>query len=177
MPAISDLTRLILWILVGAAGLGLAPFTYFLKDNLIHIGHKIVKTKPMPTAPPKKSRWLWFGYIALVVFTILGTAIASAAPSPPPKQENVSISTPVEVGSLATVSIKTTPGENCTLAYETPKRSLSTAEGLGTTTADGNGICSWQWHIGSNTSPGTGTLTITVGETEEVYEIVITANE
>jgi hypothetical protein len=177
MPAISDVTRLILWILVGAAGLGMAPFTYFLMENLVHIAHKIAKTKPVSPSPPKKSGWLWFGYIALVVFIVLGTAVASAAPNPPPKQENVSISSPVETGSLATVSIKTTPGEDCTLAYETPKGTLSTAQGLGTKTADGNGVCSWQWQIGCNTAPGTGTLTIKVGESEEIYEIEIVDDE
>jgi endonuclease YncB( thermonuclease family) len=76
--------------------------------------------------------------------------------------EIVAFSSPVKVGSIASLSIQVTADKNCNLSYITPSGNTSTAKGLGITTADGNGLCSWKWTIGSGTKPGTGTLNITV---------------
>ena len=66
-------------------------------------------------------------------------------------------------GGSALVSVQTTPGASCSIAYRTPAGTKSTAAGLGAKTADSTGAVSWSWKIGSSTKPGTGTVTVTCG--------------
>jgi hypothetical protein len=59
------------------------------------------------------------------------------------------------------------------LSYITPAGTDSNAVGLGTTTADGNGVCTWKWNIGPKTKPGTGHLFVTVGDSHATFDIEI----
>lgn len=172
MPAISAEVRGILWIIVGVSGLLSTFLTYVLKDNLSYFAYRIFGQNP-GNRPPRKPFWLWLVYIFAVVVFIIGTAFASAAPNLPSKPEDIVISTPVKAGEYAQVSLKTDPGAHCELTYTTPIGNPSKAQGLGTITADGNGLCAWRWLITARTEPGSGTLTIKVEDDLEIRTIEI----
>lgn len=67
-------------------------------------------------------------------------------------------------GSSASVVVQTQPGASCRLSYTTPAGTDSEAEGLGDATADDSGIVRWNWIIGTNTSPGEGTVRVRCGD-------------
>ena len=83
------------------------------------------------------------------------------------------LTSPVQAGGNAFVQIQTVAGTNCFLSYTTPSGSDSEATGLGTTTANSNGVCSWTWKIGPQTNSGTGSLAITANGTTQFFNIVI----
>jgi hypothetical protein len=85
----------------------------------------------------------------------------------------LALTSPVGVGSNAALQIQTASGASCFLTYFTPKGNKSTAQGLGATTANGSGVCAWTWRIGSGTTPGTGTLTVTANGVTRSIPIVI----
>jgi hypothetical protein len=85
----------------------------------------------------------------------------------------IEISSPVRVGSNAKVRIQTAPGVRCSLRYITPSGRESNAQGLGTTYADATGVCIWEWTIGPNTRPGTGTIEIAANGSRQTFSIVI----
>ena len=66
-------------------------------------------------------------------------------------------------GGTASVSVQTTSGASCTLAYRTPSGNTSSATGLGQKTADANGVTVWSWLIDSNTTAGLGRLSANRG--------------
>lgn len=65
----------------------------------------------------------------------------------------VSLSSPVAPFTDATIQVQTTPGASCsiTVLY---KSGPSKAKGLYPQTADGKGLITWRWRVGSNTTPG-----------------------
>ena len=64
-------------------------------------------------------------------------------------------------GGAASVTVQTAPGAACTIGYVTPAGTQSSAQGLVPKTAERGGYVSWSWVIGSNTRPGTGSVTVT----------------
>ncbi len=80
------------------------------------------------------------------------------APQPPaPATLGVtftSVSSPIGAGNVATASVKTAAGASCSITV-TYKSGRSTAKGLEPKTADANGMVSWSWLVGGNTTPGT----------------------
>lgn len=95
---------------------------------------------------------------------------ASATPGPtttqpPPGQGGVQLVsvTGAPPGGRASVTAQTTPGASCSIAYTTPAGTRSSAEGLGTKTADPAGNVSWTWVIGRSTRPGDGSVVVTCG--------------
>jgi len=128
------------------------------------------------------------GPVGLGYDTYLPLVRLDATPIPPPTEAStatpteaqptislVSLTSPVSVGDYATLVIQFAPGAGCFLSYVTPHGTQSTAAGLGPTTADGGGNCSWTWRIGTNTYPGTGHLTVNVisGQATANDDIVI----
>jgi hypothetical protein len=83
------------------------------------------------------------------------------------------LTSPVRAGSSATVRIQTVAGASCFLSYTTPSGTDSQAAGLGATTADTKGVCSWTWNIGPKTKAGTGSLAITANGSTQYLSIVI----
>lgn len=79
----------------------------------------------------------------------------------------------VKINGNASIKIQTLPNLQCKISYTTPLGNQSVAQGLGTVISDKDGYCSWTWLIGSNTEPGTGTITITVGNTTINFSIQI----
>lgn len=72
----------------------------------------------------------------------------------------------------ADTTVRTTPNAECSLSYTTPDGDESDEPGLGPKTASGNGRVSWSWRISPDTTPGTGTVTVTCGD-ESVEEPII----
>jgi hypothetical protein len=56
--------------------------------------------------------------------------------------------------------IRTDPGETCELSFTNPDGSLSRAPGTGAVTADGQGVCRWEWEVGAQTGQGLVTIRI-----------------
>lgn len=83
------------------------------------------------------------------------------------------LTSPVPAGSNATVRIQTVADASCFLSYTTPSGTDSQAAGLGPTTADAKGVCSWTWNIGPKTKAGTGSLAITANGSTQLFSIVI----
>lgn len=104
---------------------------------------------------------------------------ATATQQPAPTQAPaaaitlVSLTTPAARNSNATLVIQADAGVTCILSYTTPSGSASSADGLGSVTADGAGRCTWTWKIGPSTKQGTGSLFVTVGNQHASFEIVI----
>lgn len=74
--------------------------------------------------------------------------------------EITSVTSPVSPGSSATLTATTTPGALCdiTVFYASGP---SEAAGLEPKTAGPNGIVSWTWKVGTNTTPGTWPIIVT----------------
>jgi len=72
----------------------------------------------------------------------------------------VSLTSPTARGSLASLTIQTAPGAPCTITV-IYKSGPSSASGLGPQTADDDGNVTWQWKVGSGTTPGTWKITVT----------------
>lgn len=83
------------------------------------------------------------------------------------------LTSPVRAGSNATVRIQTVAGASCYLSYTTPSGTDSQAAGLGATTADAKGVCSWSWNISPKTNAGTGSIAITANGSTQFFSIVI----
>jgi hypothetical protein len=64
-------------------------------------------------------------------------------------------------GGVASATVQTSAGTSCSISYVTPAGTKSTAQGLYTKTAGGDGTVSWSWNIGGSTKPGTGTVLVT----------------
>ena len=76
-------------------------------------------------------------------------------------------------GSYAHVTVRTTPGVECSIRYVTPHGTISSAKGLDCQTSDSNGKSAWTWKIGSHTQPGTGNVTVTCNGTSATTSIDI----
>jgi hypothetical protein len=101
---------------------------------------------------------------------------ATAAPVPTkpatPSVEFVSVQGG-RPGQRASVTVSTAPGAQCSLDYQTPAGTSSTAQGLGPKSADATGMVSWTWLIGGNTRPGTGSVSVACGGTRATSPIQI----
>ena len=88
----------------------------------------------------------------------------SAQPtSAPPAQLSVnvvSLTSPISAGGVASLTINTLPDARCTITVYY-KSGPSQAAGLGPQTAGSNGNVTWSWKVGSRTSPGTWSITVT----------------
>lgn len=91
----------------------------------------------------------------------------------------ISLSSPIERGKEAELTIKASVGSSCSLKVTLPSGSISSAQGLaGSKNTDASGIISWRWRIGGSTKPGTAALKITCTnnnyDLEKTTELAIT---
>ncbi len=63
-------------------------------------------------------------------------------------------------GAAATTSVQTAPYASCAIDVEY-KTGESKAAGLANRYADGSGVVSWTWTVGTRTTPGTWPVTVT----------------
>jgi hypothetical protein len=64
-----------------------------------------------------------------------------------------SLTSPAARGSNATATVRTAPGAYCTIVV-TYKSGPSKAAGLTPKNADGSGVASWTWKVGTRTTLG-----------------------
>jgi beta-lactamase superfamily II metal-dependent hydrolase len=86
--------------------------------------------------------------------------------------EIMSLTSPISKGANATLTAKTSPNASCTITVYT-KSGTSEAAGLGSKTADANGMVSWTWKVGARTTAGTWRIVVICnGVTKETtYEV------
>lgn len=126
--------------------------------------------KPQPTqAPPTNPPIDTPVIVATDIPVVQATATAPRASG----FTLLSLTSPIAAGATAHLSIQTAPNAVCTLSYTTPAGTDSTAGGLGQTTADGNGVCSWAWEISGRTKAGTGRIFVTADGVSQGFDIVI----
>lgn len=77
----------------------------------------------------------------------------------------------VIAGGQAGYRIRTDAGETCTLQYIPPDGKPSQAPGTGSITADSEGLCAWNWEVG--TAEGIGTVTVTIDEISQEFSIEV----
>ncbi len=92
---------------------------------------------------------------------------AEAPPTPQPtvsqkelKIEVVSLTSPIPPGAMASITIQTFPGTDCTITVYY-KSGASNAAGLGPQTADASGKVTWSWKVGTRTTPGVWRIVVT----------------
>ena len=95
--------------------------------------------------------------------TLTGTAIT---------QELVSLTSPISPGADATITVRTTSGVSCSIVVNY-KSGPSQAQGLDPKTAGSDGVCSWTWKVGTNTTPGTWSIVVTTGGIARMYTFVV----
>lgn len=87
-------------------------------------------------------------------------------------QELVSLTSPVSLGANATITVRTISGVSCSIMVNY-KSGPSQAQGLDPKTAGNDGICSWTWKVGTNTTPGMWSIVVTTGGIARVYAFVV----
>jgi hypothetical protein len=95
---------------------------------------------------------------ALSLSFILWMVLALSCSSPAAVQQPlpvtvISLTSPVSHGNAASITVRTAPEAACTITV-TYKSGPSRARGLDPKTADGNGVVSWTWIVGTRTTPG-----------------------
>lgn len=70
------------------------------------------------------------------------------------------LTSPIKRGAVATLTVKTTPGANCTITVKY-KSGPSHAAGLDPQAAQGDGTATWSWKVGTSTTPGTWSIIVT----------------
>lgn len=73
----------------------------------------------------------------------------------------------------ADATVRTIPNAECSITYTTPDGDEGQDAGLTPKTASGNGRVSWSWRISPDTTPGTGSVTITCNDVSVEEPIVI----
>lgn len=87
-------------------------------------------------------------------------------------QELVNLTSPVAKGAQASITVRTSPGSSCSITVYY-KSGASHAAGLEPETAGNDGLCSWTWKVGTNTTPGTWRIVVTTGATSLEYAFVV----
>ena len=78
----------------------------------------------------------------------------------------------MEAGSNATVTIQGEPNTEYKIHiyYDSGE---STAQGLEPKTSDANGVVTWEWKVGANTTPGTHAITVEGGGTKNSVQFEV----
>jgi hypothetical protein len=146
----------------------------------------------------KKSWGLVLAFVAIVAFLANVTTVIEfterrfATPSPPPTSIPTATSIPtvspmptlgpfqflslpsqVRAGEDVEVILQARHGDVCNLEFKTPGGSMSSADGLGTVTANSAAQCVWRWHISANIMPGKAMLVISIQDIQETHEFEI----
>ena len=71
------------------------------------------------------------------------------------------LSSPIKVNSMATLTVHTSPGGNCSIAIDYGKHNVPMSVGLASKTADKTGNATWSWKVFPSTPAGTWPLSVT----------------
>lgn len=89
----------------------------------------------------------------LAVTLMLTLLLTTAAIAQQPQLRLVSLTSPVSPGDDASITIQTAPNAACIITVRY-KSGPSKARGLYPQNADGRGMVTWTWRVGSRTTPG-----------------------
>lgn len=109
-----------------------------------------------PRAPPQQ--------------TILAPEAPLTATTGAPAITVASLTSPISPGANARLSVHANPGALCAITVHY-KSGPSEAAGLGPQTAGSDGLATWQWKVGTRTTPGVWRIVVTAtlnGETGQV---------
>lgn len=106
------------------------------------------------------------GYVIVEYLQPIQSAPGQPAVLPPPSIRVEEITSPVARGGEATLKIITRPGAKCELRVLIYGPQTLPTDGLGFTTADGDGFCTWTWKVPEESIPGTWRYRISAGEGE-----------
>ncbi len=112
--------------------------------------------------------------LQLVVPLVLAlSALSCTTPQEQLSVERIAVITPVNPGNAASITIRTAPSAACTITVNY-KSGPSHAQGLDPKTADKDGIVSWAWIVGTNTTPGEWPIRVncSAGSKESTLEIM-----
>jgi len=126
----------------GAGWIDVGGYKWYKCSTALAVGSHTVEVKAVDNAGNE-------GSPAILNFTITAPIII----------EILSVTSPVNSGANATLSAKTEPQAQCSIAV-VYKSGPSTAEGLEDKTADTQGNVSWTWRVGAGTSPESYSITI-----------------
>lgn len=84
----------------------------------------------------------------------------------------LNLSSPISAGGNASLTIKSAPGANCTITVYY-KSGPSEAAGLGPQTANQNGEATWRWKVGSRTTAGVWSISVSCSSGEKSSSISI----
>ncbi len=102
----------------------------------------------------------------------------SQTPSATPQAAGInllSMTSPIPVGGLASLSVQTTLGAVCQINFVSPSGRPVIIEGLNAIRTDAAGVCSWTWLIPLTMEVGQARITIQVPAGSETYVMDITA--
>ena len=97
------------------------------------------------------------------VWRIVRLSGTSSSSPPATGVSIVSVTNPAHRGYNATLVARTSARASCNLSVTLPSGAQSQSTGLGGATADSSGRVQWTWRIGTRTTPGTATATVTCG--------------
>lgn len=84
-----------------------------------------------------------------------------------------SVTSPVEAGAMATLTIKGKPNTEYDIkVYYSTKQ--SDAKGLENKVSSADGTVSWTWKVGSGTKPGTRSITVEGGGEKDKIDFIVT---
>lgn len=99
-----------------------------------------------------------FAFLALTSLTLL--PLIPSAYSQQLEIKLISLTSPANAGSNATIAVNTVASANCQIIV-LYKSGPSKAQGLFPKSADVQGQVSWTWRVGSNTTPGSWPIRVT----------------
>lgn len=95
-------------------------------------------------------------------------AVATIPPASGEFQTLISLTSPINAGDYATIAVRTVGGARCSIVV-VYKSGPSEAQGLEAQAARSDGVCSWTWRVGTNTTPGMWSIEVTTGTVVKVY--------
>jgi len=90
-----------------------------------------------------------------------------------PRPSITSVTSPVNRGSTAIVTVMAGPRDSCSIRVTVPGGVTASANGLGNKLADGSGRVSWSWVVGPATPLGTGQVAVKCGSSAEATAALI----
>jgi hypothetical protein len=135
--------------------------------------HRYVPPTPSPSAIASSTLTLTPSPTRPPTLTPSPTITITPSPIPTLGVRLISMTTTRAVGDDASISIQTLPGEMCVIEFKTPSGNVSESKELNPIVADGSGVCTWTWHISGNIAPGSGEVSVRVGNIVQVYPIEI----
>lgn len=112
--------------------------------------------------------------VAETTTTIETTTTENTSPQQQPSGIQItSLTSPINRGAYATISILTAPNILCTITVYY-KSGPSEAQGLEPKMSDGDGNCSWTWKVGTRTTPGNWEIVVSAqgeGQIETYFTV------